>query len=140
MTGLCANIAYTINQPVVDGECTLNLTETMTCDSPDSNLFATIAIMDGNKRLVAQELTMQPINAKDPWSFQTEWGYLVITGEHSGGEYVQFSLGSESWTSKDTGALDTDCMVGAWTNGWTIPNCNSIFQKKPSIVRIIICC
>jgi hypothetical protein len=138
LTGLCADISYIVTPAPAEGQCTLKLIETMTCDDWDSNLLATIDLMDAAGQQIGQEANQQPINAKDPWSFSTPWGYLVITGENmpnpSSG-YVQFSLGSQSWKSNNSDTTSTTfCMTTGWTNGWTVPNCNNAFSKTSNTI------
>lgn len=46
---------------------------------------------------------------------------LVVTPEEAGGEYIQFTLGTESWTSKNKGDTDNSkasCKVGDWDEGY----------------------
>ena len=55
----------------------------------------------------------KPINAADPYSFASKLSLpLVITGEHEN-DYVRFTLGSLSWTSRTTTGPAT-CKNGGW--------------------------
>jgi hypothetical protein len=38
---------------------------------------------------------------------------IVMTPEAQGGDYIQFSIGSQSWTTKDSGTVP-GCSVGGW--------------------------
>ena len=54
-----------------------------------------------------------PINGSDPYSFTSKLPLpLVIVGEYEG-DYVQFTYGSLSWTSRTTSGSAT-CSNGGW--------------------------
>jgi hypothetical protein len=121
-----------IQPPVQEGICHFNLTQYNNCDDPKENMFATIVMTDSNKLKIASQLEMQPINNAAPWDCPTPFGDLKITGEHKG-DYVQFNLGDKSWRSTDMDTTAKEfCTVGPWDA--KIPNCNSIFEKNPTMV------
>lgn len=101
------------------GTCSFHLTETQTCGSDASNLWATIHLLDNNKGDLGSTPTdtSKPygaaINVAAPYTFKSKLpNPLIITGEHQG-DYVQFSYGGLQWTSKDTAGKAT-CKLGGW--------------------------
>ncbi|RDL42547.1 uncharacterized protein BP5553_02526 [Venustampulla echinocandica] len=60
--------------------------------------------------------TSGDMEAGDPNSYKMGAVYydtLVLTPE-SRGDYIQFNLGGQSWTTKDVGAQGQKCKVGDW--------------------------
>lgn len=57
--------------------------------------------------------------AFDPLSFNSALpNPLVITPEAQNGDYIQFTIGSQSWTTKDNGAVP-GCNTGAWSSAYS---------------------
>ena len=102
------------------GTCSFHLTETQDCATDASNLFAIVTLLDNNKANIGQTSVDptknpigDPINSSDPLSFDSKLpNPLVITGEHMN-DYVQFTYGTLSWTSRTTTGPAT-CSNGGW--------------------------
>ncbi|KAK0510954.1 hypothetical protein JMJ35_006506 [Cladonia borealis] len=104
--------------PYATGTCSFHLIETQDCASDSSNLFANVTLYDNDKSVIGQTNTDddsvgEPINASDPYEFDSKLpNAIVITGEHEG-DYVQFTYGSLSWRSRTTTGSAT-CSNGGW--------------------------
>ena len=95
--------------PYATGTCSLHVDEYQNCLDDASNLYAVVTIYDNNKNVIGQTPTNAsyagaPINVDDPYSMTSKLADpLVVVGEHEN-DYIQFTLGSQSWTSRDTQA------------------------------------
>lgn len=95
--------------PYATGTCSLHVDEYQDCLDDASNLYAVVTIKDNNKNVIGQTPTNDsyagaPINADDPYFMTSKLTKpLVIVGEHEN-DYIRFTLGSRSWTSRDTQA------------------------------------
>ena len=99
------------------GTCAFHLTETQDCADDSKNLYAIVKLVDANKADIGDTPVTDsnplgaPINAGDPYSFDSKLpNPIVITGEHKG-DYIQFTYGSLSWKSTDKGG-QASCNVG----------------------------
>ena len=95
--------------PYATGTCSLHVDEYQDCADDASNLYAVVTIYDNNKDVIGQTPTNAtyagaPINAGDPYDMTSKLADpLVVVGEHAN-DYIQFTLGSQSWTSRTTQA------------------------------------
>jgi hypothetical protein len=90
------------------------LTEYHDCFGFAADLYASISILDHDKKEVYKNTDENPINDKAPSQFTTPFGPdMRITGEHTG-DYVQFDYGNIHWASTDTAESNKDgsCTVG----------------------------
>lgn len=99
-------------------KCHVHVWEHLLCDNDDSeNLGAVIQIWDAVGNQILAPTDQYTINDKDGGhSFDSPLQYpLVVTGEHQG-DYVQFTLGKESWqsTMKNDGVQLYYCNQGKW--------------------------
>lgn len=94
------------------GSCCFHLIEHQSCEPWDSNLYASVTLLDNNKNTIYTTPGDRgiPINDKDGGgSIQGPLPNSIrITGEHQG-DYIQFSYGGDSWTSNDG-----RCSAGGW--------------------------
>ena len=78
-----------------------------------------------------------PINAKDPLSFASKLtNPLIVTGEHQN-DYIQFSLGALSWTSRDTTG-PAHCKNGGWDPRQG-PVCGQLIGSDIDAVLSLLC-
>ena len=104
------------------GTCSFHVDEWQNCNNDTSNLFANITMYDNNKKIIGQTNATggatggdlgEPINDSDPYSFISSLAEpLVVVGEHEG-DYMRFTLGKLSWTSRNTSA-PFFCSNGGW--------------------------
>ena len=96
------------------GQCHIHVNEYQACAEETKDLEAEITMWDvKGSQIGYQDLT--GINANGPLSMKSKLEALLeVTGEHRG-DYIQFSLGDESWTSKDN---DKTAPVYCNTGGW----------------------
>ena len=101
------------------GNCSFHLTETQDCSSDATNLYAIVKLYDNDKTVIGETPTNatnpigEPINTSDPYNFASKLpNAIVITGEHEN-DYVQFTYGGLSWTSRTTTGPAT-CSNGGW--------------------------
>lgn len=120
------------------GTCSFHVDEWQSCADDASNLFANISIYDNNKKVIGQTTPSpgtlgEPINISDPYYFNSTYlvDSLVIVGEHAN-DYMQFTLGKLSWTSKTT-AAPYYCKVGGW-NPKDGPSCGIEIQNAENQV------
>lgn len=95
--------------PYATGTCSLHVDEYQDCLDDANNLYAVVTIYDNNKAVIGQTPTNDSyagasINVADPYSMLSKLADpLVIVGEHDK-DYIQFTLGKQSWTSRTTTA------------------------------------
>ena len=100
------------------GTCSFHVDEWQDCADDASNLFANVTMYDNNHNIIGQTNPSpgtlgDPINTSDPYNFISSLADpLVIVGEHEN-DYMQFTLGTQSWTSRTT-AAPYDCSNGGW--------------------------
>lgn len=122
------------------GTCSFHLREWQDCADDSQNLFAIVNMVDNDKNDIGDTETDppnntlgDPINTSDPYSFTSKLPLpLVIVGEHEN-DYVQFTYGSLSWTSRTTSGPAT-CSIGGWnpTGG---PVCGSRTGNTNAVCR-----
>lgn len=125
------------------GTCSFHLQEWQNCANDSSNLFAIVKMLDNDKNDIGDTQTDpttnplgDPINNSDPYSFTSKLPLpLVIVGEHEG-DYVQFTYGSLSWTSRTTSGSAT-CSNGGW-NPKDGPVCGSRYGDTNAVCLVII--
>ena len=122
------------------GNCSFHLIETQDCLSDAANLYAIVTLKDNNKSIIGQTPTNEtnplgePINTSDSYNFNSDLSNpIVITGEHEN-DYVQFTYGGLSWTSRTTTGPAT-CSNGGWDprDG---PICGLRFGDQNAVNRI----
>ena len=94
--------------PYAKGTCSFHVDEYQNCLDDSKNLFANITIFDNDKNVIGQTplnaVPGVPINAATPYSMDSKLADpLVVVGEHEG-DYIQFTLGNQQWTSRTTTA------------------------------------
>ena len=100
------------------GTCSFHVDEWQDCTDDATNLFANITMYDNDKNIIGQTNATggslgEPINTSDPYSFISSLAEpLVVVGEHEG-DYMQFTLGKLSWTSRNKSA-PFFCSNGGW--------------------------
>ena len=100
------------------GTYAFHLTETKTCVDDSKNLFAIVKLVDASKVDIGDTPVNSnplgaPINAADPYSFDSKLpNPIVITGENRG-DYIQFMYGEVLWKSTDIGG-QANCNLGGW--------------------------
>ena len=100
------------------GTCSFHVDEWQDCADDASNLFANVTMYDNNHNIIGSTNPSagtlgDPINTSDPYNFISSLADpLVIVGEHEN-DYMQFTLGSQSWTSRTT-AAPYYCSNGGW--------------------------
>ena len=102
------------------GTCSFHVDEYQDCADDSQNLFANITMYDNNKAVIGQTAIDptknpigDPINTSDPYSFSSKLSQpMIVTGEHAN-DYVQFTIGSLSFTSRTTTGPAT-CSNGGW--------------------------
>ena len=101
------------------GTCSSHLTETQTCEDDSKNLYAVVKLVDANKADIGDTPVNNnnpfglPINAADPYFFDSKLPYsIVIVGEHQH-DYIQFTYGGLSWQSKTPNG-GASCINGGW--------------------------
>ncbi|KAF1987753.1 hypothetical protein K402DRAFT_330113 [Aulographum hederae CBS 113979] len=118
--------------PFAGGSCCFHLEQTNTCADDSENYFATINLLDSDKKEIYKtpdglnEGLGMPINDKDHSSFQGPLPNPVyVTGEHQD-NYVQFRYGDLSWTSdtKIRDPVEADCTAGGF-DPKEGPSCNN---------------
>ena len=57
-------------------------------------------------------------NGGDPYELQGYYETLFVTPEARDGDYIQFSIGQQSWTTKN-GTGVPRCQVGGWDSSFT---------------------
>ena len=102
------------------GTCSFHVDEYQDCEDDSKNLFANITMYDNNKQVIGQTSIDpnknplgDPINTSDPYSFASKLAQpMIVTGEHEN-DYIQFTIGSLSFTSRTTSGSAT-CSNGGW--------------------------
>ena len=102
------------------GTCSFHLRETQDCNSNyGQNLYGVVKMYDNAKSVIGETQTDSqhpigyPMDDGNSYSFPSKLkDPLVITGEHAN-DYVQFTLGGLSWTSKSPSG-GASCSVGGW--------------------------
>ena len=119
------------------GTCAFHLIETQTCGGDSNNLYAIVKLVDANKADIGDTPVNNdnplgaPINAADPYSFDSKLPHpIVIVGEHQN-DYVQFTYGALSWQSKTPNG-GANCNNGGWDprDG---PVCSPRFGDQPAV-------
>ena len=105
----------------VSGTCCFHVDEWQDCNNDSKNLYANITMYDNAKNMIyetpqnyfANGGLGEPINSGNGATFQGPLPQAIaITGEHKN-DYVQFTYGSVSWTSRTTSGPAT-CKNGGW--------------------------
>jgi hypothetical protein len=88
------------------------------CSGDWTDLWAQIQIWDAAGHEILAPSDMKPINDNDHGGSYTSAleNPLVVTGEHIN-DYVQFTLGGESWTSRDADETSNAYCYGG-DGGW----------------------
>ena len=102
------------------GTCSFHVDEYEDCEDDSKNLFANITMYDNNKQVIGQTSIDpnknplgDPINTSDPYSFASKLAQpMIVTGEHEN-DYIQFVIGSLSFSSRTTSGSAT-CSNGGW--------------------------
>ena len=103
------------------GTCCFHVDEWQDCNNDSKNLYANITMYDNAKNMIyetpqnylANGGLGEPINSGNGATFQGPLPQAIyITGEHEH-DYVQFTYGSVSWTSRTTSGPAT-CKNGGW--------------------------
>ena len=107
--------------PVPTEMCAIHVDEFQDCADVYSNLFASVTVKDSDGNVLGETTVNDtyplgmPINVGDTYAFsfnELASTALMITGEHAG-DYIQFTLGTLSWTSRTTTGVAT-CRNGGW--------------------------
>lgn len=121
------------------GTCAFHLTETQRCEGDPKNLYAIVKLVDANKADIGDTPVNNdpfgaPINAADPYSFDSKLPHpIVIVGEHQH-DYVQFKYGELFWQSKTPNG-GAECNNGGW-DPKEGPNCSPRFGNQPAVNNI----
>ncbi|KAL9077076.1 MAG: hypothetical protein Q9157_003499, partial [Trypethelium eluteriae] len=128
------------------GTCCFHLDEWEDCNPQSDDLYANITLLDNNKATIYQTSTDgahadwgEPINAGNGSTIQGPLPYPIqIIGEHEN-DYVQFTYGSASWTSR-TDSGPANCANGGW-NPRDGPVCGTEFlgQWQPAENQMDCC-
>ncbi|KAF2233988.1 hypothetical protein EV356DRAFT_502931 [Viridothelium virens] len=128
------------------GTCCFHLDEWEDCNPESDDLYANVTLLDNNKATIYQTSTDaahadwgEPINAGNGSTIQGPLPYPIqITGEHDN-DYVQFTYGSVSWTSRTTSG-PANCANGGW-NPRDGPVCGTEFfgQWQPAENQMDCC-
>ena len=103
------------------GTCCFHLDEWQDCNDDSKNLYANITLYDNTKKVIYQTPENyfakgglgEPINVGNKATFQGPLSQPVqVTGEHEK-DYIQFTYGSLSWTSRTTSG-PANCHNGGW--------------------------
>jgi hypothetical protein len=103
------------------GTCCFHLDEWENCNPESDDLYANITLLDNNKNTIYQTPPQDlangglgdPINVGNGTTIQGPLpNTMAITGEHQN-DYIQFTYGSLSWTSRTTSGPAT-CSNGGW--------------------------
>jgi hypothetical protein len=106
------------------GTCCFHVDEYQDCNNDSNNLYANITMYDNDKNTIYQTPPDYPgltngaglgqrINSDNGATFQGPLPQAIqITGEHDK-DYVHFTYGSVSWTSRTTKGL-ANCKNGGW--------------------------
>ena len=96
------------------GKCHVHVNEFEDCDNDSHNLATEVTIWDvGGNQIGYQSST--EAGAKDPLSVNSKLeAPLILVPEHRG-DYIQFTLGTGGFTSKQTDqTADNWCSTGGW--------------------------
>ena len=108
----------------VPGTCCFHVDEYEDCNAETDDLYANITIKDGSNNIIYTTPSNlldnsglgEPINVGNGSTFGSNPGPLPnpiqITGEHKN-DYIQFTYGSLSWTSRDKTGV-ANCTNGGW--------------------------
>ncbi|KAI9846822.1 MAG: hypothetical protein M1838_001145 [Thelocarpon superellum] len=106
--------------PYVQGTCHLHLWQTLggrlgSIDGPmNFAIFAVEVKMYDNDLNQIGCMQTAPCDATHTCQAESRLeDYLLMTPEEEG-DYIQFKLGAQSWTSSNIGAPTAHCTVGAW--------------------------
>lgn len=109
----------TATQVSATSTCKIHVDEYELCGAESSDLFANVSMANGNGDTIGETVINytypfgMPINVGDTYSFQPRLGLaIMITGEHEG-DYIQFTQGDLSWTSRTTTGV-ANCTNGGW--------------------------
>ncbi|KAF2434813.1 hypothetical protein EJ08DRAFT_693309 [Tothia fuscella] len=117
--------------PGQTNRCHIHVWEHQNCNTDALNLKAKIQMWDAAGQQILAKSDLKGINAgaSGLWTSKLE-DVMILTGEHKG-DYIQFALGSQSWSSKDSDEKkDNWCNApGSWSpkNG---PSCGGLFDEK----------
>lgn len=129
-----------ISPPYAIGTCYLHIDENQNCLPNANNLYANITIYDNDKNIIGQTPIdkLDPlgngINISDVYTMDSNLTDApTVVGEHQG-DYIQFKLGSQAWTSRTTTGSYV-CRNGGW-NPSEGPHCRPKFSEEAHSV----CC
>ena len=129
------------NSTYTPGTCSFDVDEYQNCNDNDNNLYASITLYDNDKHIIYETPGNSlglPINAGDGATFQGPLPRPIqITGEHEN-DYIQFTYGSVSWTSRTTSGPAT-CSNGGW-NPRGGPSCLGSLAPTSNIAENQIDC
>ncbi|KAI9784926.1 MAG: hypothetical protein M1816_000562 [Peltula sp. TS41687] len=114
------------------GQCHIHVNQFEDCGDDTKNLSVEVFMWDVAGNQIGYEARTEA-GATNPLSMKSKLeSPLVITPEHRG-DYIQFTLGTENWTSRDN---NQDALVYCNTGGWDPregPSCSGEF---PSVVSV----
>ena len=126
--------------------CKIHVDEYEICGVESSDLFANVSMENADGDAIGETVINStyplgmPINVGDPYSFLPRLSpaivtAIVITGEHEG-DYIQFTQGELSWTSRTTTGVP-NCTNGGWDprDG---PVCGQRFGDSDAVCMIRI--
>lgn len=115
-TAPASTTAAATTAPYADqgGQCHIHVNEYRSCTNDTDNLNVEITMWDvASTQIGYQALT--EAGANNPLDMPSKLeAYLEVTPEHTG-DYIQFTLGTESWKSTDN---DKSAAVYCNTGGW----------------------
>lgn len=114
-----SSTATSTEAPSATSTCKIHVDEYEVCGAESSDLFADVSMTNGDRVTIAETVINStypwgmPINVGDSYSFDLPLSPpIVITGEHEG-DYIQFTQGDLSWTSRTTTGAAI-CKNGGW--------------------------
>ena len=110
------------------GVCSMHIHEKedfLGVDGPGTERTHTFHLQDDAKDSVGNTFSGTGANAVEagqgggnPYKLVGYYDTLLVTPEAQGGDYIQFSIGQQSWTTKD-GTGVPRCQVGDWDSDFT---------------------
>jgi hypothetical protein len=96
------------------GQCHIHVNELAACAEEDEDLEVEVTMWDVKGTQIGYQALIQA-GAKQPLKMKSKLENLLeVTAEHKG-DYIQFTVGSESWTSKDNDKSASNyCNTGGW--------------------------
>jgi hypothetical protein len=127
------------------GRCCFHMDEWEDCNPMSDDLYANITLVDNNKKIIYQTPQQNlangglgdPINDGNHTTIQGPLPYPIhVTGEHEH-DYIQFTYGTLSWTSRGTSGPAT-CSNAGW-NPRDGPICDGLFGYAPAENQMDCC-